>query len=685
MKRMSARASVSLAFLMAATLPLLLFSAAFWPTLREHLDEDIAETTQSLLAAVSMQVSSSVFERPRSVLSAILMLADAGGLPHEKLLDAFAASRPEYAAFFILGPRGAIEAADITDEGIGARLGSGYVLRATPVPGDLAVSAPFSERGHPLLEVSYANPRRTAVGLIDLSAVSSRLVLAGRSPLDRVGVVDAAGRFILCSDPSRIARGTALGAKHAYGSGLTRVVDEGTSFYFSSVPVPGSAWSAVYLRSVQDADAPLRSFLWRMASIFFLSLFGSGALALTLRYTITRPLSYLIASIGMVAAGRYEERVADNPLPEFREIATAFNAMAESIQGRDRAIQRSEERYRLLFHANRVPALLVDVEEGTIDDANDAALSYYGYDGKEMKRLRMDAIDTLDGGRLAAALASSARTGNGYLSRHRLRSGEERDVEVYVGSIAIDESPHFYAVVFDVTRRRLAEDRIAAALEEKTLLLQEVHHRVKNNLQIIASLFNMQAGCSKDEAVALAFRDGQDRVFAMALVHELVYQVDDLSSIDAAEYVARFARHASDAYAVPRDRIELDLSRVFLELERAIPFGLAFNEMLSNAFKYATGPGTGLVRISLRIGPDREEGGEGTPATKVVELLVEDAGPGLPPGSLDEGRSSLGVSIIRALAAQLGGRVAWRPGREGTGVGVSLRFPLVPPDKGRDS
>jgi len=543
---MSGRAFISLLFLVAVTSPLLLFSAAFWPTLRGHLDADIAVNSRALLAAVSSQVATAVFERPRSVLPTVLMLADSAAIPPGRLLGAFGAARSEYAALLLVDAEGRVEAA----YGDAARTADRrYVPRARPVPGGIAVSTPFIEGGRPLIEVSYGNPRRMVVGLVDLQAVSSRLVLATRSPLDRIGVVDAEGRFILCSDPSRLARDAVLDARAVRAADLVRVEDSGIPFYSLSTSIPGSDWSAVYLSAVSAAEGPLRSFLWRLAAVIAASLAGFAVIAFVLWKILTQPLAQLVLRIEKIAAGRYDERVSGEQLPEFREIGAAFNAMAESIQRRDREIKRREE-------------------------------------------------------------------------------------------------------------------RMAAALEEKTLLLKEIYHRVKNNLQIIASLLNMQANGSSDEAVASALRDGQDRVYAMSLVHELVYQMADLSSIDAADYVSRLAMHAADAHRICRDRIELKIERFCLGLERAIPFGLALNEILSNAFKYAAGEG-GPVRLSLRV----EDG--------IAELRVEDAGPGMPPGVLDAERSSLGISLIEALATQLHGRAAWGPGLGGRGVGVAFRFPLA--------
>jgi two-component sensor histidine kinase len=549
--RMSARKILSLALVAAGVLPLVVFSALFWPILRGHLDADIAATSRSMLAAVQVQIETSVFIRPRSVLPTLLALARESAVPLEYLLEAFSDARPEYAALLFVDAEGRIEAAQRAE---GVAEGLRYSFRAERVPEELAVSLPFSEGGKLCIELSLAEARRTVVGIVDLGEVSSRLILAKRLSSDRVGVVDSAGRFILCSDVERLHLGVALDRRAFAAGSLARVEDDGTAFYASSLPVPGSDWFAVYLSPVEDAEAPLRSFFQVMIAVLALSAAGSACVALLLRRAVAGPLDHLVTRIGMIAAGRYDERVAANPLAEFEVIGRAVNAMADSIQRRDRDLKRDEE-------------------------------------------------------------------------------------------------------------------RMTAALRDKTLLLKEVYHRVKNNLQIISSLLSMQANESADKEVAAALRDGQDRVYAMSLVHEFVYQMSDLSSIETAEYAARLTIHLAESFSYPRERISLDLTGLNLGLERAIPFGLALNEMLTNAFKYAGG---GDIRVSLDL-TGRTEG-----ETTLATLTVADEGPGMLKEQTDGLSSHLGLSLIQGLAEQLGGSASWTAGPGGKGTAVAISFALGP-------
>jgi two-component sensor histidine kinase len=227
--------------------------------------------------------------------------------------------------------------------------------------------------------------------------------------------------------------------------------------------------------------------------------------------------------------------------------------------------------------------------------------------------------------------------------------------------------------------RRLFE-RSSRDLADKNLLLREVYHRVKNNLQIISSLLDMQAQGSEDPKVVSALRSGQDRVYAMALVHELVYQIEDLSSIDISDYATRLVSYLADAYAVERAALSFDTVPIVIKLDEALPFGLLLNELVSNAFKYG---GPMSAESPLRISIFRRLEGPGESAI----LLVEDSGPGLPEAESAR-RKTLGFSLVQALATQLGGRVDFsrgicrdgscRDGSGGRGLRVECSFPLSP-------
>jgi len=220
----------------------------------------------------------------------------------------------------------------------------------------------------------------------------------------------------------------------------------------------------------------------------------------------------------------------------------------------------------------------------------------------------------------------------------------------------------------DVTPLKRAEqalqvtvDKLELALTEKAVLFQEVHHRVKNNLQIIASLLSMQSRTIADREASEKLRNTEQRVRSMAMIHEQLYTQKEIMSVDLADYIQKLAPQLLATYERGDSiSLRLDLASTKLSLERAIPCGLILNELITNALKYAYPDGKGeiLVRLASELND--------------IWLTVADRGPGLPVGFDWNSPKSLGITIVRALARQLGGEIelGLSPGTE-----IALRIP----------
>jgi len=228
------------------------------------------------------------------------------------------------------------------------------------------------------------------------------------------------------------------------------------------------------------------------------------------------------------------------------------------------------------------------------------------------------------------------------------------------------------AIARDVTDRKQLVERLEEgtkalrrSLVEKTALLQEVHHRVKNNLQLICSLLSMQIDCSKTDTYSRPLNDAHSRVLSMSLIHEQIYQSETLADLDFGQYVEALVSRLFGLYCIDQSRIRLELSLtpIRLSAEQAIPCGLIVNELLSNALKHAfPGGRAGTIRIELR-----------EPATGCVALAVEDDGAGLPPDFQIERSQSLGLQIVATLIRQLGAKLFINSER-----GAAFRFAWTP-------
>jgi PAS domain S-box-containing protein len=208
----------------------------------------------------------------------------------------------------------------------------------------------------------------------------------------------------------------------------------------------------------------------------------------------------------------------------------------------------------------------------------------------------------------------------------------------------------FVVIQQDITGRKQAEETITASLKEKEVLLQEIHHRVKNNLGIVSSLLQMQLRRIQDNEAANILRDSQNRIASIALVHEKLYRSQDLAKINFAQYISDLTAHLFASYNMRPHQIQLTIQvdEVCLNVETAIPCGLIINELISNALKYAF-PNDRRGEIQVRLYQEGET---------MTTLLVRDNGRGLPPDFELKTARTLGMTLVQGLVQQLRGTIA---------------------------
>lgn len=334
----------------------------------------------------------------------------------------------------------------------------------------------------------------------------------------------------------------------------------------------------------------------------------------------------------------------------------------------EQALRASEEKHRLLFEQMldgfALHEIVCDAEGRPVDyrflDVNPAFETMTGLRGASvLGRRALDVLPGLEPEWVArfgqVALGGGADRFEQYMSPLR------RHFEV----MAFRPSPGQVACTFiDVTARRQAEEAVRASLAEKEALLKEVHHRVKNNLQIVNSLLHLQSAQLGDPRAAVAFRATEDRVRSMALLHETLYRSGNVARADVPAYLGTLCAHLSRSASIDPRRVEVvrRVEPLDLELDLALPCGLIVTELVSNAFRHAFPAGRpGGVTVELR----RESPG-------MILLRVADDGVGFPPGLDPTTAATLGLQLVRGLASQVGGSAEFVAG---PGVGCRVVFP----------
>lgn len=211
-------------------------------------------------------------------------------------------------------------------------------------------------------------------------------------------------------------------------------------------------------------------------------------------------------------------------------------------------------------------------------------------------------------------------------------------------------NPNYYVAVFEnITERKEQELRLQQSLKEKEVLLKEVHHRVKNNMQVISSILNLQSSYIKDEEAVEMLRESQDRIKSMSFIHESLYQSKDLSHVNFTEYVRNLVNNLFRTYGINISGLSLnyDLDEVPLNIDTAIPCGLVINELISNALKYAfKGRDKGSLTVVLKKLEDN-----------MLKLVIADDGVGFPSHIDYRDTDSLGLQLVVTLVGQIKGKI----------------------------
>ena len=334
----------------------------------------------------------------------------------------------------------------------------------------------------------------------------------------------------------------------------------------------------------------------------------------------------------------------------------------------EESLHESEERFKAMYE-NTTIGLYRTTPEGQILMANPALVRMLGYqsyeelaqrdlsaDGFEPRYPRKDFSERLEAEEKVTGLETAWLT----------RNGQEIFIRESARAIRDDRGKVLYyeGTVEDITERKMAEEQVKRDLKEKEVMLKEIHHRVKNNMNIIASLLSLQGqNIHTKEDVLDALNQSRNRIYSMVMVHEQLYKSDDLSKIDMKHYVELISRRLKQACA-PGKAIEIipDIEPIFLNINTAIPCGLILNELITNALKHAFRDlDEGKIFITFRSITD-----------SVCELRVYDNGIGLPENMEIDSTDTLGLKLIHLLTEQIHGKLEVQ---RGTGTAFQIQFP----------
>ena len=348
----------------------------------------------------------------------------------------------------------------------------------------------------------------------------------------------------------------------------------------------------------------------------------------------------------------YESSVVPRVLEGSKDIIglTVSSRNISDRKNSEKKLLESEEKYRILFQRESDAIFIYDPDTTNILDANEATSKMYGYNHDEL--ISMSCLKFSAEVKESTSAIDKIR-GNGEINvpirLHQKKDGTIFPVEIAGYSLLLHKKNVMFAVSKDITERKKAEDQIKASLFEKETLLHEIHHRVKNNMQVINSLLKLQANSIQDNQIKDVLKDSQSRVYAMSAVHETLHGSEKLSEIDLKSYLSKITTAVFQTYSTDYRKVKLrgDVENSPVSINQAYPLGLIINELISNSLKYAfPDEREGEISVSIQR-RDRE-----------LEMIINDDGIGIPDRLDWRNSKSLGLKLVQTLVEnQLDGTI----------------------------
>ena len=370
-----------------------------------------------------------------------------------------------------------------------------------------------------------------------------------------------------------------------------------------------------------------------------------------LQHVISAPILRLAELAQRVAkTGNYELRGEETRNDEVGMLVKGFNQMLDEIQS-----TTVSKNYIDNIIASMLESLFVIAKDGSIIKVNNSTIRQLGYSGRELENMNIS--DLIENPEILDR--------HGQFIETSLRHKSGQAIPVSFSSSALDSNA-MVCVAHDLTSQKEYEHEIKESLKEKEIMIKEIHHRVKNNLQVISSLLNLQSDYIDNPEIKELFGKSQSRIGSMALIHSKLYQSKDLAQIDIEDYIRTLATEILYTYEVKHDiRLNIKANVDQLNLDAIVPIGLMLNEFITNSLKYAFDPGeAGEIFIYLN-----------TLEYGYIEMVVGDNGKGIPKDFVWRNLPSLGMQLIQMLTAQLDGEIELDSTFSGTKFTLTFRKP----------
>lgn len=329
-------------------------------------------------------------------------------------------------------------------------------------------------------------------------------------------------------------------------------------------------------------------------------------------------------------------------------------------------VKKDEINFKDFFDNSLAGLFRTAIDDSRILYANQSVVTMLGYESlDDVIRDEIKVVDYYTEERRKEMLEIMARDGKVSDFEENYVFPDGRKVDISVSARIYPEKGCIEGVVVDVTERNRIHKQLQGLLHEKELLLKEIHHRVKNNMQIIASIINLQCNKMDHSNLDFVLKDLHGRVLAMANVHKELYRSENLSNVDFGTYTENMMTYLMSIYEFKKELIswDFDFEEIYLEIEKAVPCALLLNELISNSLKHAFVDGKkGIITVSMSHDSENSK----------FCLNIKDNGVGLPDGFDPQKSDSLGMTIINSLSQQLFANISLN---NDSGLAYAIEFP----------